>query len=71
MIPSDVIAALLGLDWHDEELLVKCRAWNHSIFRWSETFGEDDEVTRVQSMPTLHDIDGLVEALVHDATTRA
>jgi cytochrome P450 len=42
-IPSDVIAALLGLDWHDDELLARCRAWNHSIFRWSETFGEDDE----------------------------
>ena len=42
-IPSDVIAAMLGLDWHDEDLLIKCRAWNHSIFRWSETFGEDDD----------------------------
>jgi cytochrome P450 len=41
-IPSDVIAALLGLDWHDEELLANCREWNHSIFRWSETFGEDE-----------------------------
>ena len=43
-LPSDVIAALLGLDWHDEELLAKCRAWNHSIFRWSETFGENEAV---------------------------
>ena len=42
-IPSDVIAALLGLDWHDEQLLANCRDWNHSIFRWSETFGEDDD----------------------------
>lgn len=25
------------------------------------TFGEDDEVTRVQGMPTLHDIDGMLE----------
>lgn len=43
-IPSDVIAALLGLDWHDDELLAQCRGWNHSIFRWSETFGEDEAV---------------------------
>jgi len=41
-VPSDVIAALLGLDWDDEELLRNCRDWNHSLFRWSETFGEDD-----------------------------
>jgi cytochrome P450 len=45
-LPSDVIAALLGLDWHDEKLLAKCRDWNHSIFRWSETFGEDEDVLR-------------------------
>lgn len=46
LIPSDVIAALLGLDWHDEELLDNCREWNTAIFRWSETFGEDEEATR-------------------------
>jgi cytochrome P450 len=43
-VPSDVIAALLGLDWDDESLLTNCRGWNHSIFRWSETFGEDEDV---------------------------
>jgi cytochrome P450 len=42
-VPSDVIAALLGLDWDDEELLDNCRDWNHALFRWSETFGEDDD----------------------------
>jgi cytochrome P450 len=44
-VPSDVIAALLGLDWHDEELLTKCRVWNTTIFRWSETFGENPDAT--------------------------
>lgn len=44
-VPSDVIAALLGLDWHDEDLLTKCRVWNTTIFRWSETFGEDPVAT--------------------------
>jgi cytochrome P450 len=44
-VPSDVIAALLGLDWHDEELLTHCRVWNTTIFRWSETFGEDPMAT--------------------------
>jgi cytochrome P450 len=44
-VPSDVIAALLGLDWHDEDLLTKCRVWNTTIFRWSETFGENPEAT--------------------------
>jgi cytochrome P450 len=44
-VPSDVIAALLGLDWHDEDLLTKCRVWNTTIFRWSETFGEDLQAT--------------------------
>ena len=44
-VPSDVIAALLGLDWHDEALLTDCRVWNTTIFRWSETFGEDPEAT--------------------------
>lgn len=42
-LPSDVIAALLGLDWHDDELLAKCQVWNHALFRWSETFGEDEQ----------------------------
>lgn len=44
-VPSDVIAALLGLDWHDEDLLTKCRVWNTTIFRWSETFGENPDAT--------------------------
>jgi cytochrome P450 len=44
-LPSDVIAALLGLDWHDEDLLTDCRVWNTTIFRWSETFGEDPQAT--------------------------
>jgi cytochrome P450 len=42
-LPSDVIAALLGMDWHDDELLTKCEVWNHLLFRWSETFGEDEQ----------------------------
>jgi cytochrome P450 len=42
VIPSDVIAAMLGLDWQDEELMAKCRVWNSTMFRWTETFGEDD-----------------------------
>lgn len=42
-LPSDVIAALLGMDWHDDELLAKCQVWNHALFRWSETFGEDEQ----------------------------
>jgi cytochrome P450 len=45
-LPSDVIAALLGLDWHDDELLTKCQVWNHLLFRWSETFGEDEQALR-------------------------
>jgi cytochrome P450 len=44
-VPSDVIAALLGLDWQDEQLLASCRAWNSTIFRWSETFGADEAAT--------------------------
>jgi len=43
VVPSDVIAALLGLDWHDEDLMAQCRTWNTTMFRWTETFGEDDE----------------------------
>ncbi|MFF7194963.1 cytochrome P450 [Streptomyces sp. NPDC008079] len=43
VVPSDVIAALLGLDWRDEELMAKCRRWNSTMFRWTETFGEDEE----------------------------
>ena len=31
------------------------------------TFGEDDEVTRVQGMPTMDDIDGLFEHVAHDS----
>jgi cytochrome P450 len=42
MIPSDVIAAMLGLDWRDRELMEKCRLWNIATFRWTETFGDDD-----------------------------
>ncbi|MEW2521650.1 cytochrome P450 [Actinacidiphila alni] len=43
VVPSDVIAALLGLDWRDEALMAKCRRWNSTMFRWTETFGEDEE----------------------------
>lgn len=43
VLPSDVIAALLGLDWRDEDLMDRCRSWNSTMFRWTETFGEDDE----------------------------
>lgn len=42
LIPSDVIAAMLGLDWHDEDLMNQCRTWNITTFRWTETFGDDD-----------------------------
>jgi cellulose synthase operon protein C len=35
------------------------------------TFAEDDEVTRVQSMPTLHDIDGLLERSAREAPPSA
>jgi len=35
------------------------------------TFGEDDEVTRVQSMPTLHDIDGLLERAAQESPPSA
>lgn len=34
-------------------------------------FPEDDEVTRVQSMPTLHDIDGLLERAAQEAPQAA
>ncbi len=43
VVPSDVIAAMLGLDWQDKELMAKCRIWNKTMFRWTETFGEDEE----------------------------
>jgi cytochrome P450 len=43
VVPSDVIGALLGLDWRDEDLMAQCRTWNSTMFRWTETFGEDDE----------------------------
>lgn len=42
IVPSDVIAAMLGLDWQDESLMAQCRNWNRSMFRWTETFGEDE-----------------------------
>ncbi|MEU7812209.1 cytochrome P450 [Pseudonocardia sp. NPDC049154] len=42
IIPSDVIAAMLGLDWRDEQTMADCRTWNIAMFRWTETFGEDD-----------------------------
>ena len=34
-------------------------------------FGEDDEVTRVQGMPTLHDIDGLLERAAQESPPSA
>jgi cytochrome P450 len=43
IVPSDVIAALLGLDWQNEALMAQCRTWNRSMFRWTETFGEDED----------------------------
>ncbi|ODU07404.1 MAG: hypothetical protein ABS81_01205 [Pseudonocardia sp. SCN 72-86] len=43
VVPSDVIGALLGLDWRDEDLMAKCRTWNTTMFRWTETFGEDEQ----------------------------
>jgi cytochrome P450 len=46
-LPSNVISGILGLPWQDEELLDSCRVWNSTIFRWSETFGEDDEAMSV------------------------
>lgn len=42
VVPSDVIAAMLGLDWQDEDLMAQCRVWNRLMFRWTETFGEDE-----------------------------
>ncbi|CAB4952849.1 MAG: cytochrome P450 [Actinobacteria bacterium] len=42
VVPSDVIAAMLGLDWRNEELMAQCRVWNNTMFRWTETFGDDD-----------------------------
>jgi cytochrome P450 len=42
LIPSDVIAAMLGLDWRDEALMTMCRQWNILMFRWTETFGDDE-----------------------------
>lgn len=43
-LPSDVIAAMLGLEWADEALLQRCKHWNDAIMRWSETFGEDEAI---------------------------
>lgn len=43
-LPSEVIAVMLGIDFDDEELLDKTRAWNDQVMRWSETFGEDEAV---------------------------
>lgn len=43
-LPSDVIGGLLGLDLHDDQLMRNCRAWNDSIMKWSETFGEDEAI---------------------------
>jgi cytochrome P450 len=41
ILPSHVIAVMLGIPIEDEELLEKTRHWNDDIMRWSETFGEE------------------------------
>jgi cytochrome P450 len=43
-LPVDVIAALIGLPWQDEELLGRCKALNDKFIRWSESFGDDPAV---------------------------
>jgi cytochrome P450 len=43
ILPSHVIAVMLGIPIEDEELLEKTRHWNDDIMRWSETFGEDPD----------------------------
>ena len=62
-LPSDVIAALLGLDWHDEELLANCREWNHAIFAWSETFGEDEGALRA-ALAAAEKLDGVLMPVI-------
>ena len=44
-LPAYVICVLLGVPIDDEPLLRQCKRWNDDIMRWSETFGEDSEVT--------------------------
>ena len=68
-LPSDVIAALLGLDWHDEELLANCREWNHSIFSWSETFGEDEDALREALEAALH-LEGILMPVILERRER-
>src|ERR1700682_917714 len=41
ILPSHVIAVMLGIPIEDGELLEKTRHWNDDIMRWSETFGEE------------------------------
>lgn len=57
-LPSDVIAAMLGLGWDDEELLEQCKVWNDAIMAWSETFGEDPDILEqaLQAAQNLEDV---------------
>ena len=64
-IPSDVIAALLGLDWHDDDLLAKCQVWNHLLFRWSETFGEDERALQ-DSLSAAESLNAVLLPLVRE-----
>jgi cytochrome P450 len=41
LLPTRVIAAVLGIPTQDEDLQRQMRSWNDDIMRWSETFGED------------------------------
>jgi hypothetical protein len=68
-LPSDVIAALLGMDWHDDDLLTKCQVWNHLLFRWSETFGEDEQALR-DSLDAAEALNAVLMPLVRERRER-
>ena len=44
VVPTEVIAVMLGIPIEDEVLLEQSRLWNDHVMRWSETFGEDEAV---------------------------
>ncbi|MEJ2870499.1 cytochrome P450 [Actinomycetospora sp. OC33-EN08] len=65
IIPSDVIAAMLGLDWQDEQTMANCRTWNISMFRWTETFGEDESAFS-EALEAARNLDEVIRPVIKE-----
>ncbi len=65
LLPGRSIAAILGLPWQDETLLMQCKRWNDDIARWSESFGGDPEAMRV-GRAAAHGLDEVLRPIVRN-----